>query len=335
MQFSLNLDLVKLGEWNINTMQGCLVSFLTQAASWAKPIVIDSKVWYWCSKTKILEELGTVFKTKDTIYRNLKTLQEKGIINYKKVNGMDLFSLTQKARQWLKKDTDVNGEEYFGDMEKNLPNTRKKSLRNSVKIPKKLGKNSNISYKPNYKTKITPPTPQGGTGVCTDFEKIWETYTSNAKAKKTGKTAAEKQFKKLKLDGGEVKQILNAIQSHWENDSSWKRGYQPELKNFLRDERWKDKIVVDKPTQSRNSECLTAEQEAQREKERNDRELQEATSYVRDFESKNNVTESTFATLHKGKTLLAHKYLMSLSRVNREKYLKLSKALKNDASTNS
>lgn len=331
MQFALTLDFQFAKEFELNLTQTALFGYIAQSPIWAETIIINNEVWYWASRNKIVEELPTVFNTADSVYRNLKVLTQKGLINYSKVEGKDLISFTNLGKKWLKFDNNGNP-----NSEKNLPNTWKKIRKNSEKFPNKLGKISDRSNNHRSNNQDHPPkSPRGEQGVCSAFEKVWEKYTSNPKAKKTGKTAAEKQFKKLKLDGGEVKQILNAIQSHWENDPSWKRGYQPELKNFLRDERWKDQIVADKPTQSRNPACLTPEQEVQREKERNNRELQEATSYVRDFESENSITEATFKTLHKNKTLLTHKYLICLSRVNREKYLKLSKALKNDASTNS
>lgn len=100
MRFSTTLNNQKCMEWKINATQGILVALLYEANAWANEEIIDDKIYYFVSRNLILKELPMFFEKADTVYRNLKVLAEKGIIEYIKHKGMDLIRLTEKGKSW-------------------------------------------------------------------------------------------------------------------------------------------------------------------------------------------------------------------------------------------
>ena len=129
MRFSTYLNNAKCMEWQINATQGILFSLLYEAPAWAKEEIIENKTYYFVSRNLILDELPMFFEKSDTVYRNLKALQEKGLIEYIKQGKMDLIRITAKGKTW--------NEFKENNSEKNPNNLGKKS----EKEPKNSEKN--------------------------------------------------------------------------------------------------------------------------------------------------------------------------------------------------
>lgn len=143
MRFSITLNNQKCMEWEINATQGILVALLYEANAWANEEIIDDKIYYFVSRNLILKELPMFFEKADTVYRNLKVLAEKGIIEYIKHKGKDLIRLTEKGKSWNFIENNIED-----NSEKN-PNFDS----NSEKSPSKFGKKSenNSEKNPTYK----------------------------------------------------------------------------------------------------------------------------------------------------------------------------------------
>ena len=129
MRFSTYLNNAKCMEWQINATQGILFSLLYEAPAWAKEEIIENKTYYFVSRNLILDELPMFFEKSDTVYRNLKALQEKGLIEYIKQGKKDLIRITAKGKTW--------NEFKDNNSEKNPPFEE-----NSEKNPSKFGKKS-------------------------------------------------------------------------------------------------------------------------------------------------------------------------------------------------
>lgn len=129
MRFSTYLNNAKCMEWKINATQGILFALLYEAPAWAKEEIIENKAYYFVSRNLILEELPMFFEKSDTVYRNLKVLQEKGLIEYIKQGKKDLIRITAKGKTW--------NEFKENNLEKN-PSFEE----NSEKNPSKFGKKS-------------------------------------------------------------------------------------------------------------------------------------------------------------------------------------------------
>lgn len=160
MRFSTTLNNQKCMEWVINATQGILVALLYEANAWANEEIIDDKIYYFVSRNLILKELPMFFEKADTVYRNLKVLAEKGIIEYIKHKGMDLIRLTEKGKSWnfIENNIEDNSEKnpnFDSNSEKSPSKFGKKSENNSEKNPtykdtniqKDINKNNKEKYK--------------------------------------------------------------------------------------------------------------------------------------------------------------------------------------------
>ena len=129
MRFSTYLNNAKCMEWKINATQGILFALLYEAPAWAKEEIIENRTYYFVSRNLILEELPMFFEKSDTVYRNLKVLQEKGLIEYIKQGKKDLIRITAKGKTW---------NEFKDNNSEKSPS----SEQNSEKNPNNLGKKS-------------------------------------------------------------------------------------------------------------------------------------------------------------------------------------------------
>ena len=130
MRYITTINNKKCLEWKISGTQGALMSLLYEVSAWAEETVVGNKVYYFVSKNLILKELPLYYEKTDTIYRHLKILAEKGIIEYIKQGKKDLIRLTKKGKTW----------NYMKDenSEKNSDLNPKKD-ENSEINPRKLG----------------------------------------------------------------------------------------------------------------------------------------------------------------------------------------------------
>mgnify|MGYP002751550650 CR=1 FL=1 len=136
MRFSTTLNNQKCMEWELNATQGVLIALLYEANAWANEEIIDDKTYYFVSRNLILKELPMFFEKADTVYRNLKVLAEKGIIEYIKHKGMDLIRLTEKGKSWnFIESSSEKSPNFDNKSEKNPSEFGKKSENNSEKNP--------------------------------------------------------------------------------------------------------------------------------------------------------------------------------------------------------
>ena len=136
MRFSTTLNNQKCMEWELNATQGVLIALLYEANAWANEEIIDDKTYYFVSRNLILKELPMFFEKADTVYRNLKILAEKGIIEYIKHKGMDLIRLTEKGKSWnFIESNSEKSPNFDNNSEKNPSEFGKKSENNSEKNP--------------------------------------------------------------------------------------------------------------------------------------------------------------------------------------------------------
>lgn len=136
MRFSTTLNNQKCMEWELNSTQGVLIALLYEANAWANEEIINDKTYYFVSRNLILKELPMFFEKADTVYRNLKVLAEKGIIEYIKHKGMDLIRLTEKGKSWnFIESSSEKSPNFDNNSEKNPSEFGKKSENNSEKNP--------------------------------------------------------------------------------------------------------------------------------------------------------------------------------------------------------
>lgn len=129
MKFSININQKLAQKFGLSLKEACLLDFIVSLPSWGEEVYIDGKVWYFCSRNKVVEELPLVFTHPDRVYRLLKHLSEIGIIKYRKYQRKDLVRFDKKAVFFVKDNSNC----------KLVKNPENES--NSSKIPSKLVKN--------------------------------------------------------------------------------------------------------------------------------------------------------------------------------------------------
>ncbi|MGJ8518058.1 DnaT-like ssDNA-binding domain-containing protein [Carnimonas bestiolae] len=102
MQFSVLINQAKALEWGLNMPQAMLFAFVYECPSWCKPVSKNDEIFYALSKQKVVDELP-LLGAPDTVYRNLKMLAKRGVIELSYTNQITLVRLTDKGREWNKK----------------------------------------------------------------------------------------------------------------------------------------------------------------------------------------------------------------------------------------
>ena len=100
MRFITTINNKKCLEWEINATQGILFSLLYEAGEWAETEIVDGKEYYYISKESVIEQLPMYFDKIDTVYRTIKILHEKGLVEYVKKRRRDYVRLTKKGKEW-------------------------------------------------------------------------------------------------------------------------------------------------------------------------------------------------------------------------------------------
>lgn len=101
MRYTSTINNLKCIEWELTLSQAFLMDILIISEMWAKRETIDGIDYRWVSRGKVLEEIPHAYKTADRVYRALKDLSEKGVIDYKKLGKKDLIRITDKGKQWV------------------------------------------------------------------------------------------------------------------------------------------------------------------------------------------------------------------------------------------
>lgn len=144
MRYTISVNQVKTQEWGLNMNEGALMDLINQAYSWAEPVMIDSKLYYWMSRNKVIAEIPSAYSKPDTVYRAFKSLAKKGLVYYTKQGKRDLLALTPKGKTWNVPGT-VIGDAILG--------FESESIDNSEINPSKFGNKSenNSDSNPTYK----------------------------------------------------------------------------------------------------------------------------------------------------------------------------------------
>ncbi|SOB76161.1 phage conserved hypothetical protein, C-terminal domain-containing protein [Marinobacter sp. LV10R510-11A] len=148
MQFTLLVDQQASLEWELNTQQAILFSFVHQLPTWAGHVNKNGDIFYAISKQKIVDELPILTDKPDTAYRLLRQLQEKGVVELSSTSKITLVRITKKGKRWNMKE------------EKAAAHAHKSASTTSEKYPIKGGEISDQPRKNIRQTSDKSPTNQ-------------------------------------------------------------------------------------------------------------------------------------------------------------------------------
>lgn len=102
MQYHLNINVKKACEWGLDGQLSCLFSYLLTIKLWVKPTRMGDEDWYWIARKKILSEVPFLGTNPDTVYRQMRKLEEKGLIVINSNKGLrkTLIQITDKGLEW-------------------------------------------------------------------------------------------------------------------------------------------------------------------------------------------------------------------------------------------
>lgn len=165
MQYTITISQARAKEWELNAQQALLFAFVYEVPSWANAVTTDEGVFFALSKLKVIEELPLLTDKPDTVYRMLRALRDKGLIDLSSTKDITLIRLTDKARAWNKKE---DGSEKFPDgVGKKSDEGRKKIRRGSEKSPTNQDTSNHDTKNQSY---------QGASAYPEDFEEAWFEY---------------------------------------------------------------------------------------------------------------------------------------------------------------
>ena len=227
MRWTLNVNQkqsLSLGIKNIN--QSIILGLICECNSWAEAILIDGQVFYWTSRQSFVKELPLLDLKPDTIYRHLKSLEELGLIEYKKDGKKDCVRLTKLGKSYY-----VGNESEFS--------------KNSEMNPTKLGNESenNSEMNPTYPNTNTYPITNYkcdallASEVITesDFDVFWKYYPN-----KVGKDKSLQAWKKKK-NKPHIDEIVEAVQ-RYKNSKTVKDGFICNPATWINEGRWSDEV---------------------------------------------------------------------------------------------
>lgn len=225
MRYNTYINNVKCLEWGLNASQGALFDLINQAQSWASEEIVDNEVFYFISRGKVLTELPLFFSTRDTIYRNLKALEDAKVIKYIKVGQKDCVRLTEKGKSW---NSDLSP--TFDE--------------NSGLSPTKLGinseKTSGLTPTYNNTNNNTTSIIQKSRVTKIPFEVFYEWYP-----RKAGRGLAEKTWGKLTKSIQE--EVIEVVVSgnflvYMEGKVTERGDFRPHASTWLNAMGWKDEM---------------------------------------------------------------------------------------------
>lgn len=232
MQYTISINQTLSLAWGLNAQQAMLFAFLYECPSWANAVTNENGIYFAISKAKIIEEIPLLTDKPDTVYRMLKVLHAKGVIELSSTPAITLVRLTNKGKEWNKK---IDGSEKYPTPEggKISEAGRKKIRAGSEKSPTNQDTN-------NQDTNNQDKTPLADKPADA-FAMFWAAYPN-----KKAKGSAEKVWAKLKPDHQLAETIISAVQKHklsadWTKDEGQ---YIPHPATWLNAKRWEDEVTA-------------------------------------------------------------------------------------------
>ena len=127
MKYHLHINQAKAIELGIkNVNQAHIFDLLTSASTWAEPIKIENKFYYWVARNKVCEELQLLAIKPDTVYRHLKALADVNLIDYRKQGLKDCIRITKLGKSYVGNESEQTRKQIRTDSEMNpiYPTTR-------------------------------------------------------------------------------------------------------------------------------------------------------------------------------------------------------------------
>lgn len=100
MRFNILINQLQCMRYDLNEKQGALMDLIGQLNTWADDETINGKLYYNLAYSKVITELPLFFKKEDTVYRSVRILEKRELIELEKVGSLkkNFIRLTPKGK---------------------------------------------------------------------------------------------------------------------------------------------------------------------------------------------------------------------------------------------
>lgn len=284
MRYNTYINNAKCLEWDLSLNQGALFDLLNQLSSWADSAFVNGKTYYFVSREKIIEELPLAFQKPDTVYRAVKTLMEKNLINWIKVGSKDMVCITSKGSEWnlltnseinpsvgnksecriqIRADSEINPSAYIDDN-----NTRD----NIPPYNPPKGEVSRVEKPKTSKVNFSFEAMKG-------FEPFWAAYPKQRAGNKQKAFAA--YVRVLREKRADMERLQRAVEAYTASDEVAK-GFAKGCAAWLNNDRFNDQYQSDGMTveEQERYEKLKAAEQAREEEQARKRQAEEVQEKI-------------------------------------------------------
>lgn len=100
MKFVVTFNQKQCLKFDLTVNESALMNLFCELSTWAEEKIIKGNTYYFLSRNKVVQELPFFYKKPDTVYRNFKSLSERGLVEYITKNKKDYLRLTQRGKSW-------------------------------------------------------------------------------------------------------------------------------------------------------------------------------------------------------------------------------------------
>jgi len=220
MKYQPTFDQIMCHELGISASDGMLLDLLVNAPVWANSINFHGENYYYLAQSKIMEELPTVFRSKQAVARAVKRLGsvlitvKVGRCNYYRVKEMvskcwymDNKKQETSYRAFVEQQHSPRRDSFQNKYEITVPKIEPNSLKNRIY-------QSTADHNPSINIKQPPER-----NLVSNFEKFWKAYP-----KKRSKDQARKAFSKRRPNEHLLEKIIQVIEQakqsvEWQKDA--------------------------------------------------------------------------------------------------------------------
>jgi len=121
MTYNLNLNQVKMVEWDLSVKASILMCGMVSLSSWATAQTYDNEVYYVLYRSKIMAMFPVLGKSMPTISKYIAELESKDLIESTNKNFQPAYRLTAKGKEWVGINKNPNGAEISPEKENKKP----------------------------------------------------------------------------------------------------------------------------------------------------------------------------------------------------------------------
>lgn len=100
MKYTIKIDQEFAMHYDLTLTEVSCLAACFSLPVWSEAINFDGKIWYWYSEKNMVKEFPLLFGVEKRVYKNLKSLAEKGFIELTNIGKKKILCFTAKCACW-------------------------------------------------------------------------------------------------------------------------------------------------------------------------------------------------------------------------------------------